>query len=298
MSIGSIERLRHEIDGNPLLERIDTRFYPGETIGLLGAPRAGKTHLLALLLGLGFPSEGEVLLWGERSTELKPRRRQRLGLAPQREELMPLLSGRDHLQLYRALRSAHWDQALVDKLAENWELPLSLAAHKMTRPQRQKLALLLSLAHRPNLLALDEPLASLTLEERIHILRQLIESTQNEQRTLIIASREAALLEPLVQRIWLLQGGRLIWDGEQQALKASVTEVKLAAEGEITEKPELDGLLGVEPRPWGARLVCREWTADKAQALAEQTGARVETGTLSLGAIAQALDAHPTETRP
>jgi len=240
MPIGSIERLHHQVDGNSLLEDIDTRFYPGETIGLVGPPGAGKSQLLALVLGLGFPSEGEVLLWGERSTDLKPRRRQRLGLAPQRDELMPLLSGRDHLQLYRALRPTHWDQALVERLAESWSLPLTLTAHKMTQAQRQQLTLLLAIAHRPDLLVLDEPLASLAPQERSDALGQLLETLNSEQRTVIIASRQLELLEPLTRRIWLLHQGKLAWDSDPQSLRA-------AAEGELPA--ELAQTLGIDPPP-------------------------------------------------
>lgn len=227
MPIGSIERLHHQVDGKPLLQDIDTRFYPGDTIGLVGVPGAGKTQLLALLLGLGFPSEGEVLLWGERSTDLKPSRRQRLGLAPQHDELMPLLSGRDHLQLYRALRPAHWDQTLVENLAEAWSLPLNLAAHKMTPTQRQQLTLILATAHSPDLLVLDEPLADLAWEERAGALGQLLEVLNKEQRTLIIASRQFELVAPLAQRIWLLHQGKLVWDADQQSLKTALAEEKL-----------------------------------------------------------------------
>lgn len=239
MPIGSIERLHHHLDGKPLLKNLDTRFYPGETIGLVGPPGAGKSQLLALLLGLGFPSEGEVLLWGERSTDLKPRRRQRLGLAPQRDELMPLLSGRDHLQLYRALRSTHWDQALVEKLTQAWALPLHLAAHKMTLAQRQQLTLLLAAAHRPDLLVLDEPLASLAPEDRAEILDTLLKALNSEQRTVIIASRQVELIEPLSQRVWLLHEGKLAWDSDPQGLKMALTE------GELS--PAIAQTLGIDP---------------------------------------------------
>jgi len=77
---------------------------------------------------------------------------------------------------------------------------------------------------------LDEPLASLAPQERSDTLGQLLETLNSEQRTVIMASRQFELLEPLARRIWLLHQGKLVWDSDPQSLKAAVVEGRLPAE--------------------------------------------------------------------
>jgi ABC-2 type transport system ATP-binding protein len=91
--------------------------------------------------------------------------------------------------------------------------------------QRQKLAIVAALAHRPELLVLDEPVASLDPVARRQFLKQIVEVTTDERRAVLFSTHIVSDLERLANRVWILKNGRLIWNGELDTLKESVIRV-------------------------------------------------------------------------
>lgn len=280
-TVVSVKTLQRQLQGQTILNNINVHIEPGDVIGLVGKNGAGKTTLLETLLGFGYPAFGEVRLWGEPATELSNEAKQKIGFVPQRDELLSTMNGREHLKLYRALRS-RWNQALVDRLCEEWEIPLQRMAHKMSEGERQKLSIVLAMAHEPELLVLDEPVASLDPLARRQFLQQLIEIATDHSRAIVFSSHIVTDLERVANRVWLLHGGSLAWSDGLDELKESVVRVQLHADGPLETRPTIEGLLTFTTEPRGASLVCKDWDSSKRAQLAEQTGADLEIAHLSL----------------
>lgn len=278
--IAQIERLQRQLQGQTILNDINATIAPGDVIGLVGKNGAGKTTLLETLLGFGYPAFGQIRLWGETATELSTANKQRIGFVPQRDELLSMMNGKDHLKLYRSLRQ-HWNQELVDTLCAEWEIPLERLARKMSIGERQKLSILLALAHEPELLVLDEPVAALDPIARRQFLQQLVDVAADQKRAIVFSSHIISDLERVANRVWLLKDGTLAWDSGLDELKESVVRVRVIAE-EPLQRPKLDGLLAWGSERRGGWLVCRDWDAHKAQALAEQTGVEPQVDYLGL----------------
>ncbi len=149
-----LQHLERKLGGVAILKGISAEVFPGQIIALLGKNGAGKTTLLETILGFGFPSFGHVKLWGVDSTVVVDNIKQRIGFVPQQDELLPSLTAQEHLNLFKAFRP-HWNQSLVDRLVAEWLIPTTISAVQMSVGQRQKLSILLALAHEPELLVLD-----------------------------------------------------------------------------------------------------------------------------------------------
>ncbi len=278
--LAQIERLQRQLQGQTILNDINAIITPGNVIGLVGKNGAGKTTLLETLLGFGYPVFGQIRLWGETATELSTANKQRIGFVPQRDELLSMMNGKDHLKLYRSLRE-HWNQELVEKLCAEWEIPLERLTRKMSVGERQKLSILLALAHEPELLVLDEPVAALDPIARRQFLQQLVDVAADQKRAIVFSSHIISDLERVANRVWLLKDGTLAWDGGLDELKESVVRIRVASD-ESLKRPQLEGLLAWGSEARGGWLVCRDWDGQKAQALAEQTGAELQVDFLGL----------------
>ena len=168
-----------------VLENLSFDVRPGDVVGVLGKNGAGKTTLLELMLGFTPVSTGEVKVFGHDSYRLPGAAKARVGFVPQQDELVNQLSVGDQLKLVRSFYKT-WDDALIDRLVRLWEIDPDERVRSLSVGQRQKLSILLSLGHRPDLLILDEPVASLDPIARRHFLEQIVEVAADGNRAVVL----------------------------------------------------------------------------------------------------------------
>jgi ABC-2 type transport system ATP-binding protein len=140
-----------QFGGFVAVDSVDLDVHPGEVLGLLGANGAGKTTLIRMLLGLLRPSAGEVRLFGEPPSR---RTRRRLGYVPQSLGLYDDLSPNENLAFARSAFGG-------DATAPDRDLALGTLADvpvgQLPLGVQRRVAFAQALAHRPDLLVLDEP---------------------------------------------------------------------------------------------------------------------------------------------
>ena len=267
----------------PVLQDISTVVNPGDVVGVIGKNGAGKTTLLESLLGFSPPTSGDAAIFGEDCRSMSAATKARIGFVPQQDELLPTLSGRRQLALTGSFYP-RWDGALVERLALEWEVPLDRRAAVLSGGERQKLSTLMALGNRPDLLVLDEPVASLDPLARRRFLQQLLEMASDESRAVIFSTHIVSDLERVANRIWLMRDGRLLWDGDLDALKTSVRRLHLYARrrlpltldfpGTISARQAVDGL--------SATVVVRDLDDAQLQEAAARLDARIESEGLGL----------------
>jgi len=206
-----------------LLERIDLAVPEGAVVGLVGRNGAGKSTLMRCLLGLATPDEGEARLLGEPSLALTDAVRERLGYAAQTPDLFPRLNGREHLEEMAAVYPGV-DLPAAIALAARLDLPLGKRADELSLGDQQKLAVVLALAHDPDLLLLDEPVASLDPISRRDFMRALFALRRKpEPRTVLVSSHLLSDLERVVSHVLFLREGRvqlfIEWDEAVEHLR-------------------------------------------------------------------------------
>jgi ABC-2 type transport system ATP-binding protein len=191
----------------------------GHVVGLVGPNGAGKTTLLNLATGMLEPSTGTIEVLAGRPAS-SPAQLARVGYVAQDTPTYAGLSIADHLK-FGAHMNPGWDAALARGRIEQLGLDPAQKAGKLSGGQRAQLALTLAIAKRPELLILDEPIASLDPLARREFLQILMETTADQELSVVLSSHLVADLERVADYLIVLVGSRVQVDGETDDLLAS-----------------------------------------------------------------------------
>ena len=185
----------------------------GRVTALVGPNGAGKTTLLQLAAGLLRPTTGEVRIFG-RSPHTHPLETlPRLGFVAQDHPLYRGFSVADLLTMGRKL-NPHWDQQAAIARLNKLHIPLNTRAGKLSGGQQAQVALALALGKRPDLLLLDEPLASLDPLARRDFLRVLLDATLEQGLSVLLSSHIISDLERVCEYLIILSASRVQLAGE------------------------------------------------------------------------------------
>ncbi|RZL36251.1 MAG: ABC transporter ATP-binding protein [Rubrivivax sp.] len=195
--------------GPAVLDGLDWRLVPGQVVGLLGRNGAGKTTLLEALLGLREPQSGSVRLWGQDVQQLDDTARARIGYVPQQNDLFDGFTA-GHLLNYFKSFYPRWNTAKVDGLMSRWDIARDKPIRKLSGGQQQRLSIIRALAHEPDLLVLDEPVASLDPLGRRDFLRELVEQVLDRGTTVVFSTHILSDLERVAFNMAFLSGGRIV----------------------------------------------------------------------------------------
>jgi ABC-2 type transport system ATP-binding protein len=179
----------------------------GRVAGLVGPNGAGKTTLLHLAVGLLSPTSGTIEVLGERPAS-GPEQLGRVGFVAQDTPTYSSLSVADHLRLGARLNPT-WDGALAKDRINALGLDPKQAAGKLSGGQRAQLALTLAVAKRPEVLILDEPVASLDPLARREFLQGLMGFVAEQGISVVLSSHLVADLERVCDYLIVLVGSRV-----------------------------------------------------------------------------------------
>jgi ABC-2 type transport system ATP-binding protein len=191
----------------------------GHVTGLVGPNGAGKTTLLQLAAGLLEPDSGTISVLGERPAGT-PEQLGRIGFLAQEAPVYAGLSVAGHLRMGAWLNQG-WDAEFARRRVSDLGLSLRQRAGSLSGGQRAQLALTLATAKRPELLLLDEPVASLDPLARREFLRDLMETVAERQVSVVLSSHLIADIERVCDYLIVLTGSRVRLAGETEALLAT-----------------------------------------------------------------------------
>jgi ABC-2 type transport system ATP-binding protein len=188
-------------------------------VGLVGPNGAGKSTLLHLAVGLLQPTSGSITVLGGRPGD-GPEQLSRVGFVAQDAPTYSDLSVADHLRL-GAWTNPSWDTQLAQSRMERLGLDPNQRAGRLSGGQRAQLALSLAVAKRPDLLILDEPVASLDPLARREFLQGLMEVVADDGVSVVLSSHLVADLERVCDYLVVLVGSRVQVAGEIETLLAT-----------------------------------------------------------------------------
>jgi ABC-2 type transport system ATP-binding protein len=188
-------------------------------VGLVGPNGAGKTTLLHLAAGLLQPSTGTISVLGDRPGS-GPGPLARFGFLAQDSPTYARLSVAEHLKMGGWLNPG-WDRTFADRRIAELGLDPRQRAGTLSGGQRAQLALTLAVAKRPELLLLDEPVASLDPLARREFLQTLMEVVAEQGVGIVLSSHLIADLERVCDYLVVLVAGRVVLAGEVDELLAS-----------------------------------------------------------------------------
>jgi ABC-2 type transport system ATP-binding protein len=211
---------------------------PGEVLGFLGPNGAGKTTVIRCLMGFLRPTSGSASLLGFDVVSQSVEVRRHVGYLPGDPSLYASRTGHELLRIACEARGHH-DAPLAQPLIEALEAPMDRPVKKLSRGMRQKVAVVLALAHDPDVIIMDEPTSGLDPLAKRALLRALDERAR-AGRTVLLSSHVLSEVEEVCDRVAILREGRLTALETVEALRGrKFHEVSIAFEG---EPPPLDGL--------------------------------------------------------
>jgi ABC-2 type transport system ATP-binding protein len=188
----------------------------GRVTGLVGQNGAGKSTLLNLAAGLLRPTTGTIEVCGGRPAS-DPDQLAKVGFVAQDTPTYAGLSVRDHLRLGAHLNPG-WDDQLARSRVARLGLDPSQRAGRLSGGQRAQLALALGLAKRPELLILDEPVASLDPFARREFLQLLMEAVAEQELSVVLSSHVVSDLERVCDHVVVLVDSEVRLAGEVETL--------------------------------------------------------------------------------
>ena len=216
------------------LDAVTFTITPGEHVALLGRVGSGKSTIARMILGLYPPEEGVILIDGTDIRQLDPSElRTNVGAAMQ-ESVLLTGSVRENIGLERPqvdqdemVRAAEISgtHQFMGQIANGYDLRLADRGEGLSGGQRQSIAIARALAGRPPIVIMDEPSSAMDAQTEGALIQRLQEELKD--RTLVLITHRPPLLQ-LVQRIILLDKGKVVADGPRDAVLQKIMRPKAA----------------------------------------------------------------------
>lgn len=268
-----IDHLRRAFGAKRALEDASLRVPRGGVFGLMGENGAGKTTLIRHILGLYEAQSGTVRVFGRNPVEDPVGVLGRLGYLSEERNLPQWMRIEELIAYTRAFYPA-WDDTYADELAETFDLDRRQRIRDLSRGQHVRVGLLIALAHRPELLVLDEPSSGLDPVVRRDILEAIIRTVADEGRTILFSSHLLDEVERVSDRVAMLHRGRVVLEDDLDGIKEGHRRLTLHFDRAPDRPPSLPGQLSRDGdgREW--TFLCHGTNGAQDRAAAEQ-GARI-----------------------
>jgi ABC-2 type transport system ATP-binding protein len=251
-TIISVAGLSRRFGAKLALDNVSLEVTSGQVLGLVGANGAGKTTLIKHLLGLLKPASGSVRVFGLDPVNDPADVLGRIGFLSEDRDL-PMWMRVEELMRYSQAFYPKWDTDYAESLRRQFQLDPGMRITHLSRGELAKIGLLVALAHRPELLVLDEPSSGLDPLVRREMLEAIVRMVADEGRTVFFSSHLLDEIERVSDRIAMMANGRIVLSGQLAELLESHHRLTLRFEKPPAKPPQLTGALQVS----GSGL---EWT--------------------------------------
>ena len=203
----------------------------GAVYGLVGPNGAGKTTLIRHITGVYRPDSGGVTLDGEAIWE-NPAAKGKIGFIPDDLFFFNSASIEDMRKYYKGLYPK-FDDALFEKLGEAFELPRKSPIRKFSKGMKKQASFWLTVACRPELLVLDEPVDGLDPVMRRQIMGLILADVAQYGTTVLVSSHNLRELEDICDHVGIMDKGKMLLEKSLADMQGSTIKVQLV--GEIPE---------------------------------------------------------------
>lgn len=214
----------------------------GGVFGLIGSNGAGKTTLIKHILGSHYAQSGSVSVFGFDPVLEPVQVLSKIGYMSEDRDVPSWMRVQEIIDFTKSFYTK-WDSSYAADLLHLFELNPKQRIRNLSRGQTARICLLLALAHRPQLLILDEPSSGLDPIIRRDILSAIVRTTADDGRTVFFSSHLLDEVERLADRVAILHQGRILFHDTLDSLLASFRRVTLLFTESHASAPELDGSL-------------------------------------------------------
>ncbi|GGE44766.1 ABC transporter ATP-binding protein [Pullulanibacillus camelliae] len=219
-----VEDLYKSYDGMYVLNGVNLKVSSGEIIGYIGPNGAGKSTTVKVMLGLTEDYTGRITIFNQDIASGDVAYKRRIGYVPETAELYDSLTAFEYLRFVGQLYGLQEDPVTskAKKLLELFGLDEDVLHSRISsysKGMRQKVLIVSSLLHNPDLLFFDEPISGLDANS-VMIFKEILSALASQGKTIFYSSHIMDVVEKISHRIILLNEGRIVADGSFEALQA------------------------------------------------------------------------------
>ena len=268
-----LDNVTRRFGSTTALEDVSLSVPRGTVFGLVGVNGAGKTTLIRHVLGLLEAQTGRVRVFGLDPVADPVGVLSKIGYLSEEKDLPDWMRVDELLHYTRAFYPS-WDDQYAEELRQTFELDPAKKIKQLSRGQRARTGLLVALAHRPEILVLDEPSSGLDPIVRRDILAAIIRTISEEGRTVLFSSHLLDEVERVSDHVAVIDEGKIVLCDRLDQIKGSFHCLTLRFDEPQAQPPELAGALGFKGTG-------HEWTAvcngqlDALQSAVAEAGARI-----------------------
>lgn len=270
------------------LDNVSLSVPKGCVLGLVGENGAGKTTLLKHILGLFRAQSGSVSVFGLDPVAEPEAVLGEIGYLSEVRDLPEWMTIRELMRYTQAFFPA-WDDAFAEELREMFDLDPKQKVESLSRGQRARAGLIAAIAHRPQLLVLDEPSSGLAPVVRRDILAAIIRTVADEGRTVLFSSHLLDEVQRVSDHVAMLHLGKMLLTSPLDDLLTKHHRLTIRFGEPLNERPQIDGALRCEGEGREWTVLCNGERPAVETQIGDLNGEVVGTGAPSLDEIFVAL---------
>ena len=208
---------------NRAVDGVDLVVHAGQRVALLGPNGAGKTTTLLMLLGVVAPDAGTVTICGIDLARHRSHAAEHIGFAAGYLPLTERMRVREYLKLYGKLYGIADPDPLIDDGLEEFRIAdlADAMGTELSSGQRTLIGIVRATLHRPRLLILDEPTASLDPDVAQRVRTGLLDLSDRDGTALLMTSHDMSDVETVCERVVFLSHGHIVADGPPETVAAA-----------------------------------------------------------------------------
>lgn len=217
----TLENLTKEFGNKTVLKGVNLTVYPGEIIGYIGKNGAGKTTTVKIILGMIKKTDGMIKLYDQEITSEDTEYKSQIGYVPENADLYETLTIREYYHFLGGLYGL--EESEINQKALGMLEPLDMAdsydnrLSSFSKGMRQKVLIIASLLHDPDILFWDEPLSGLDANS-VQIVKVLLKELKEAGKTIFYSSHIMDTVQQVSDRIIILNDGVVQADGPFEEL--------------------------------------------------------------------------------
>lgn len=237
----SIQSVTQTFGRHKVLSDLSFAVPKGRIFAFLGRNGAGKTTTIRMMLGLLKPDRGVINVLGHDPLRDPIEVRRRVGYLAEDQRMFGWMRVSELLKFIAPFYPT-WDAALAERFRDQFDLDPRARVKHLSKGQGVRLGLLLALAHRPELVILDDPALGLDPIMRKELMRDIIEHLQGRGVTVFFSSHLLYEVEPVADEVAILDQGRIVRQAETEQLREDVKRLILTSD-DLDKIESLSGVL-------------------------------------------------------
>jgi ABC-2 type transport system ATP-binding protein len=225
------------------VNHINLKVPKGSFYAFLGRNGAGKSTTIKMLMELLSPTSGSIEVLSGRPGKNFENIRERIGYVSENQIMYQWMTIEESIMFCRSFYD-HWDSKLCDELIARFKLNTKSKLKSLSRGMYAQVALILAIAHRPELLILDDPMLGLDTIVRKEFMEEIIGVLNEQECTVFFSTHIINEIEFLADYVGIMKAGDLIVSLPVEEVKQSVKQIRMIFDGHVPELSQMENILG------------------------------------------------------